>query len=373
MKTLYEFIPWKINVSNADRFQIQREEKADKEVNTTTVSQNDGANARPAGASRANEMSRSRSRRRGVTDTGQTNHVGKPEVNENTPAAELDRRRNEQVLNGQANGYNTDRAHLAPPIVLSSPPDDNSENAKAVALPASPGERPSAGPGKAFPFKLGRHLGNQDVNASTVTLTSQAGVVSPQGDEESKQLGDSITSSPPDRNSENATAVPLPASPGERPSAGPGKAFPFKLGRHLGEEGANASTVTLTSQAGVVSPKVDETSKQLDDSPDERSVSVQEYHNHWGIIEPVEDAHGEQNDGVDHYDLRNKLPLEGENGNELANNVVSPVDERRGTLEDAKGVLHHGPGVVGGIGEKDGQGKGGQRPGIDRSDTASLD
>lgn len=373
MNIQYGFIPCKIHTLSADRLQIQREEKADKEVHTTTVSQNDGANARPAGADRANKISRSRSRRRGVTDAGQTTYLAKAEIDENTPAAELDRRRNEQALNRQAKGYPTDRAHLAPPIVLSSPPDAESENAKAVPLPASPGEQPSAGPGTAFPFKLDRHLRNADVNGKTVTLASQAGIVSPKADKERTQLGDSITSSPPDHNSENATIVPLPASPGERPSAGPGKAFPFKLGRHLGDEVANASTLTLTSEAGVVPPRAEETGKQLGDdldSPNEHSIDAQE------IIEPVEDAHGEHADGVDHYDLRNKLPLEGENGNELANKAVGPVEERRGTLEDAKGVLHHGPGVVGGIGEKQGEGKGEEgvmRPGVDRSDTASLD
>lgn len=375
---------WSLWGSSHDENTIQREKKADKEVNTTIISQNDGANARPVGTDRANKLSRSRSRRRGVTDAGQTDYTAKPGNDENTPAAELDRRRNEQASNSQANGHPTDHAHLAPPILLSSPPDENSENAKAVPLPASPGERPSAGPGMAFPFKLGRTLGNQDVNASNITLASQAGVVSPNRDEESKQVSDSITSSPPDRNSENAIAVPLPASPGERPSAGPGKAFPFKLGRHqgsLGIEGANASTVTLTSQAGVVSPKGDETGKQAGDSPDNQDevfIDAQENHDRQRTIEPVEDAHGEYADGVDHYDLRNKLPLAGENGNELANTAVGPVEERRGTLEDAKGVLHHGPGVIGGIGEKKGEGKGeGEeevtRPGIDRSDTASLD
>lgn len=286
-------------------------------------------------------------------------------------------------MDGQATGHPTDLAHLAPPILLSSPPDENSENAKAVPLPASPGERPSAGPGKAYPFKLGRHLGNQDVNASTITLASQAGVVSPSGDGERKQLGDGITSSPPDQNSENATAVPLPASPGERPFAGLGKAFPFKLGRHKespGTDGANASTVTLTNQAGVVSPKVDETGQEFRgslDEHDEHSVEAQEPTDPPRPMEPVEDAHGAHADGVDHYDLRNKLPLEGEDGNELANRAVGPGEERRGTLEDAKGVLHHGPGVVGGLGEKKGEGEEGEvgamRPGIDRSDTASLD
>ena len=250
-----------------------------------------------------------------------------------------------------------------------------------MPLPASPGERPYAGPGKAFPFKLGRRLDNKDANASTITLASQAGVVSPKGDEESKQLGDSTSLSSPDRNTENAIAVPLPASPGERPSVGPDKAFPFKLGRHQGSlniEGANASTVTLMSQAGVVLPKGDDTGRHFGDSLDnqeEHSIEAQENNDRQRTIEPVEDAHGEQADGVDHYDLRNKLPLEGENGNELANNAVGP-EERRGTLEDAKGVLHHGPGVAGGLGEKDDEGKGEggvTRPGIDRSETASLD
>ena len=362
--------------------QIQREEKADKEFSTITVSQNDGANARPADDDRANTIKRSRSRRRGVSDAGQTSCVGKHEIDETTPVTEPDRRSDEQALNNQANGHSADPTHLVPPIVLSGPPDENSENAKAVPISANPGERPSAGPGKAFPFKLGRYLGNQDVNASTITLASQVGVISPEGDEESKQLGDSITSSPPDRTSENAIAVPLPASPGGRPSAGAGKAFPFKLGRNLGgpgEESINASTVTLTNHAGVVSPKEDETGKQLEDSlddQDEHSIDAKENDGHQGTIEPIADAHGEHADGVDHYDLRNKLPLEGENGNELANNAVGPVEERRGTLEDAKGVLYHGPGVVGGLGEKTGEGKrenGVARPGMDRSDTASLD
>lgn len=237
-----------------------------------------------------------------------------------------------------------------------------------MPLPASPGERPSAGPGKAFPFKLGRHLRDQDANASTVTLASQAGVVGPKGDEQSKQLGDSITPGPPDRKPKNEKAVPFPTSPEERPSAGPGK---------VSDEGANP-----TNQADVVSSKADETVKQSGDSPDtqdEHPIQSPANRNHQQTIEPVEDAHGEQADGVDHYDLRNKLPLDGENGNELANNVVGPADERRGTLEDAKGVLHHGPGVVGGIGEKQKkegreEGKRGVvKPGIDRSDTASLD
>ena len=37
----------------------------------------------------------------------------------------------------------------------------------------------------------------------------------------------------------------------DRPTSD-GVAFPFKLGRHLGDEGVNASTITLESQAGTV-------------------------------------------------------------------------------------------------------------------------
>ena len=365
---------------SANHSQIQREEKADKDVNTMTVSQNDGANARPVDADRANKQSRSRSRRRRVTDTGQTSHLGNFETDENTPAAEIDRLRSEQALNDQAKGYATDPAHLAPPTFLSSPPDGNSEIAKGVPLPACPRERSSAGPSTPFPFGTDRRSSNQDVNNSTQTPASGPSVASPNRDEESEYPEDSIASSPPDRNSENAIAVPLPASPGERPSAGPGKAFPFKLGRHLAShvnEDANASTLTLTSQADVISPMEDDSGIQLGHgssySQDAHSYTVREDSpHHQRRIEPVEDAHGDNNDGVDYYDLRSKLPLEGEDGNELANQVVSPVEQRRGTMEDAKGVLHHGLGVVGGLGEKR-DAKTMRRPEIDRSDTASLD
>ena len=48
-----------------------------------------------------------------------------------------------------------------------------------------------------------------------------------------------------------------------RPAAG-GKLFPFKLGRRLSDDGANTSTITLTSQAGVVTPKGDQGFRQLE-------------------------------------------------------------------------------------------------------------
>ena len=56
-------------------------------------------------------------------------------------------------------------------------------------------------------------------------------------------------------------ALLAPHSP-NRPSQG-NKAFPFKLGTHLMNNGANASTVTLMSQAAPGTPKGDEQGKQL--------------------------------------------------------------------------------------------------------------
>ena len=301
-------------IFTTDDLQIQREEKADKEVNTTTVSQNDGANARPVDASRINKESRSRSRRRRITDAGQTDQVGKPKVDEDTPAAELGQRSNERALDHQINGQPPYPTHLNPAIILSSPPDENFEDAKAIPLPASPGERPSAGLGTAFPFKLGRNSSGPDpegANASTITLTNHAGVV-PSNEEY-------------DTNNQ------------QQPRANPDG----EQDEHLTE------TQTQT--------------KQTD-----------------RIIEPVEDAHGEGSrhaDSVDRYDLRNKPPLQGENGNELANNAMGPAEGRRGTLEDARGVLFHGPGVIGRLGPKKTKTKTKEDPPavVDRSDTASLD
>ena len=62
-------------------------------------------------------------------------------------------------------------------------------------------------------------------------------------------------------------ASPQPMSPNEPPSGFEGRvsspnrptsdgvAFPFKLGRHLGDKRVNASTVTLESQAGIEGTK----------------------------------------------------------------------------------------------------------------------
>ena len=275
----------------ADVPQITREEKADKEPAKSTVTETDGANGRPAGADKTFSHSRSRSRRRTVTDAGQTNH-GKSPMNGEKASATAQGSNGENKLS--TNGTSTDPNHLAVPTVTSDPPppeDDTNNIGDALLVSKSP-NRPTAG-GVAFPFKLSSHLVENGRNASTVTLESQAGVVSPKGDEEGKQLGESM-----DTKTEEA---PKPAENG--------------------------------------------TGEQADE-----------------IVEQKDNEEWRQGP----QDEKMKRIGEDDGGEGAA-------EGRRETLEDAKGVLHHGPvgsvigeKMVGGIAE-------GKRPVVDRSDTASLD
>jgi hypothetical protein len=69
---------------------IEREEKADNEPDTTPVTADDGANARPLLDTR-----RSRSRHRSVNDAGQTDGQNESDVDENTPAVYLMNKKSE--------------------------------------------------------------------------------------------------------------------------------------------------------------------------------------------------------------------------------------------------------------------------------------
>lgn len=148
--------------------QIEREAKAEKEIEASTVTKRDTDNSSPIESNKTNGHSHSRSRPRAATDTG------RDVVDETTPVAELLDRRAE---------------HINDPILLSptSPtgrPTTNGEQTDANDT-AAPNRAISGG--RAFPFKLGTHLGDDGMNASTLTLTSQAGVISPLGDEAGKQ------------------------------------------------------------------------------------------------------------------------------------------------------------------------------------------
>lgn len=173
---------WALWGSSHDGNTIIREEKADKDIVTTTVSERDGANARPADGKRLRRHPRSRSRRRTVTHAGQANN----EVDRKASAVELERREEKSLAHGN-DGVTSGSEDLAPPVIVleHSGTDEN----VATAVQSTNSIRPVAG-GKAFPFKLGTHAIDDGRNASTVTLHSQAGVVTPKGNETSKQLGE---------------------------------------------------------------------------------------------------------------------------------------------------------------------------------------
>ena len=214
----------------------------------------DGTNARLPSNKKQHAQNRSRSRRRTVTDAGQTN-IRHNNANEEdtslTPNANESNKSPDDTTSG-------DRNHLVIPTITSDPP--------------SPEDQPKKPNNVSFE----------------------------------------------------------PSSP-NRPTAG-GVAFPFKLGSHLVENGRNASTVTLESQAGVVSPRGDEVGKQLDQSVENEAQEVPKT----GTSETGKEAgvDGKQNaDGVENQNTPDeKVEDDGEGATE----------GRRGTLEDAKGVLHHG-------------------------------
>ncbi|KAL9118651.1 MAG: hypothetical protein Q9187_004803 [Circinaria calcarea] len=172
---------WSLWGNSHDEKTIQREEKADRDLETSTATEYDGANARPAHISAINPKSRSRSRRRNVTDTDQTNGSN-GSVNEDTSVADILRLREQQP---NYPGEPTDHSLLSPSFIpLPQSPSTASPAALATdndfkGRVSSP-ERPTAG-GMVSPFKLGRRLGDDGVNASTFTLESEEGVLGREG------------------------------------------------------------------------------------------------------------------------------------------------------------------------------------------------
>ena len=172
----------------AKKCQITREEKADKGTSATTVTDTDGTNARLSSDKKQQGQNRSRSRRRTVTDAGQTNNRNNNANEEDTSSTQNANESNKRPDNTTSG----DRNHVAIPTITSDPPspEESSQKPNNVSFNHSNPNRPTAG-GVAFPFKLSSHLVENGRNASTVTLESQAGVVSPQGDDAGKQLHES--------------------------------------------------------------------------------------------------------------------------------------------------------------------------------------
>ncbi|KAL9601492.1 MAG: hypothetical protein Q9179_002861 [Wetmoreana sp. 5 TL-2023] len=176
---------WSLWGSSHDEKTIKREEKADKEAETATATSRDRGTAGKLGdVVESKNQSRSRSRRRVISYTGQSDR----NVDENTPAAEIIRRREVEGLPHDSEHLSpTSQSHLSvsplsqPTSPLLSPPvteQASSSTLNTVAGTTST-NRPMTTSGKAFPFKLGTHLSPESKNASTVTLTSQMAMGSP--------------------------------------------------------------------------------------------------------------------------------------------------------------------------------------------------
>ncbi|KAL8910030.1 MAG: hypothetical protein Q9171_004656 [Xanthocarpia ochracea] len=168
-----------------------REEKADKEPETTT------ATSRIVDATStlkgARTSSRSRSRRRIVSYTGQSEH----DVNADTPAAELLRRREAETHLQDGNLLSpTSQPNISPSLLsttassLPSPHTTGYSTAPLDTIAGTATRNRPATDGKAFPFKLETPFYGHGANASTLTLKS-VGLASPMPEEGiDKRLGD---------------------------------------------------------------------------------------------------------------------------------------------------------------------------------------
>lgn len=128
----------------------------------------------------------SRSRRRTVTDTGQTTSNADNDTDENTTVAEMLQQK--EGINGIQ-----DPNYLFPSPVSPRRWKDIEGDADTTGITGTPTypARPTAG-GVTFPFKLGRNLGDEGTNTSTVTLASMPGIVTPKVEGNGKKLGHNV-------------------------------------------------------------------------------------------------------------------------------------------------------------------------------------
>jgi len=166
---------WALWGSKHDEKTIELEYEADKEPATATATPADGANARPLHDLKTNqgnlmdgkkpEYSRSRSRRRTVTDQHQTEGN---DINENTPASVIYSKLADQR---EGLGDTGDRGNLTPDFVAKDPMPSIVVRTPTIEGEENDLKRPKSG-GIAFPFSLKKH----GATASMTTLTSAIGV-----------------------------------------------------------------------------------------------------------------------------------------------------------------------------------------------------
>ena len=168
---------WSLWGSSHDEQTVEREEKADREVETATTTGDHASTPAPSNTNAAlspgRDASRSRSRRRTITDLGQSDHQRHEDVDEFTPAAILEsRRRLASPATNEASLQETNS--LSAPVPTVSYPDKDETDPAITSSRLS--NRPVAGPDRAFPFKLGSSLTDDGRNASTFTLESHMSV-----------------------------------------------------------------------------------------------------------------------------------------------------------------------------------------------------
>ncbi len=330
--------------STHDEQTMNREEKADKEIGIFTPTETDGAKSKPTDAERGHAVSHSRSRRRNVSDVGQAN------VDENTSVVEL-RRRLEEIL--PTDGMASDHESFTP-LLVASEFSTMEPYGQVASQSLSPNVSRPKSEGIAFPFKLSTHLVDDGRNASTITLESQAGVVTPQSYGNSQQLGDSMEhrmDGGRDGPGYEQTETPTSAQEEKSPVAVIND-----------EEWKQDSTNKEQSPIAVVT---DEERKRASTQEEKSPVAVidDEGWNHasrheekFPIAEPAEsDDEGWKQAA---QDAKMRL-INGGDDQEY------PGMRRRGTLEDVQGDSYHGPNRTEGPERK--------RPQLDRAETASLD
>ncbi|KAL9126755.1 MAG: hypothetical protein Q9217_004245 [Psora testacea] len=172
---------WSLWGSSHDEHAIEREEKVDKGLETATATETDGASTHLLDSRNSLGRSTPKSRRRTVTYNGQD----EGEIGEHkSPAIVIQQERTGVLQSGQAS---TDQTDLPSPTITT---EHSSRHHAGLPQPKDP-NRPSAG-GIAFPFKFGSRLQDDGRNASTITLISQGGVVTPKADENGAHLGENI-------------------------------------------------------------------------------------------------------------------------------------------------------------------------------------
>lgn len=242
---------WALWGSKHDEKTMNLEKEADRTPETTTVSAVDGAGARPLDDTKTAQgknmdkaqkpgYSRSRSRRRTVTDEHQTDNAS--DVDENTPAFDL------LAIRKQQAGAPRDE-HLTPAFAAKDPASDENQASSSSTNPAilvkSPVneeydlKRPKA-QGIAFPFSLKGHK----TTASMTTLTSAIGVAPASDVRNSGTFSSGVPQNKADVEATTSTGM-------STEEAKAGRELEQHVSSPVNGHKASASIVTLTSTVGV--------------------------------------------------------------------------------------------------------------------------